>query len=346
MKRRVKRIFEQTQASPDIIALFNSPPSYDQTFFYVTGYEHGLFEQAVALLYPDGGMEVLVSQLEATAAGRRAQVYVTKDERLTLLTSLLSGEIIGLNGPACSLQTYLTLTDLFPDASFVDISEAVKKARMVKDAQEIDRIRQACAIAADVAADLPDIIEEYSTESAVKAAVEYRLAMAGTTPAFDTIVAAGQHAALPHYTTGTAALTWPVLVDFGARYHRYCSDITRTLIADDAQHRAAHTAVREVQQEAIDLIAPGVAAAEVHERVATFLTARGFPPPIHATGHSLGLEVHDGLSMGARSEFMFEPGMVITVEPGVYVPRHFGVRIEDDILVTTRGCTVLTKHKS
>jgi len=345
MQQRIKHIFKHMGTPPDVIVICNCPPCHDRTFFYVTGYNHGLFEQAFALLYPDGSSDVIVPQLEAPAADAKARTYADPTERTRLIGDLLSGDVIGVNESACSVQTYTLLTTLFPDASFTDVGTAVTKARMVKDQQEITLIKKACAIAADIATSLPEVITGQSTESAVKATVNYALNAAGATPAFNTIVASGAHAAFPHYTTGKDTLTWPILVDFGARYQQYCSDVTRTLTAKNKDHQRAHAAVAEAQQLAIDMIAPDVAAAEVHTRVATFLVARGFPALPHATGHSLGLDVHDGFSIHANSDIVFEQGMVMTIEPGVYLPHKFGVRIEDDILVTARGHEVLTKKE-
>jgi len=345
MQQRIKHIFKHIETPPDVIVICNCPPCFDRTFFYVTGYTHGLFEQAFALLYPDGSSEVIVPKLEGPAAGAKARLFETTKERIRLIGDLLSGDTIGVHEAACSVQTYNLLNTLFPDASFANVGRAISKARMIKDQQEITRIKKACAIAADIATALPETITGKTTESAVKATVNYALDAAGATPAFDTIVASGKHAAFPHYTTGNNRLAWPILIDFGARCQQYCSDITRTLIAKNMDHKRAYESVAEAQQVAIDMIAPGVAAAEIHTHVSTFLVSRGFPVLPHATGHSLGLDVHDGFSISASSDIVFEQGMVLTIEPGVYLPDKFGIRIEDDILVTARRHIVLTKRE-
>jgi len=345
MRRRVKRLFSCAGEGVEAMVIVNSPGCIDYTFFYVTGYQHGLFEGAVAVLYPDGRREVVVPRLEASAAGPEVHVFANEEEKRQLLSPLLDVHTIGFHGQACPYTQFRTLQSLFPRATLTDVSSAVREARMVKDEEEIDALRRSGALAAEVARALPEMAEDADTEADIRAAVNYRLDRAGASPAFDTIVACGSHAALPHYTTGTAPRRRPILVDFGARYRRYCSDVTRTLAGPGEEQQRAHEAVREVQFLALDMIEPGVAAREIHERVNASLVRRGFSPLPHATGHSLGLEVHDGFSLSESSQVVLEPGMVMTVEPGVYISGRFGIRIEDDVLVTSRGCEVLTREK-
>lgn len=345
MRQRIKRIFDGAEDRPEVIVIVNGPGCADPTFFYVTGYQHGLFEGAAAVIYPDGSREVVVPRLEAPAAEPEAHLFADEEEKKQLLARVVVGQTIGFHGRVCSYVQFRSLQSLFPRATLTDVSDAIREARMVKDETEIDALRRSGSIAAEVAQALPDMVDGARTEADIKAAVNYRVDRAGATPSFDTIVACGPHAALPHYTTGNAPRRWPILVDFGARYRRYCSDVTRTLMGPEKEQRRAYEAVREAQLLAIEMIEPGVMAREVHQRVNGLLVQRGFGPVPHATGHSLGLEVHDGFSMSESSQVVLEPGMVMTVEPGVYISGRFGIRIEDDVLVTPRGCEVLTREK-
>ncbi|MFO8133255.1 MAG: Xaa-Pro peptidase family protein [Thermoplasmatota archaeon] len=340
MKQRVTRIFSHLDEEPDAIVIMNGAVA-DATFFYVTGYRNGLFEQSAAILYPDGSREVICPELEATAAGPDAHIYHGREEKRALFEELLAADTIGVNAPSISHRDATWLHEICSDASLVDISSAIRQARMVKDAGELRVIRQACIIAADVARELPAWLDDTVTESQVLAEIQYALGQRGATPSFPPIVAFGEHSALPHYTTGQAARAWPALVDFGARCHRYCSDITRTFV-DGAEQEAVYETVRRGQQLALDMMRPGVEARDVHMAVDDFFTGAGYPSLPHGLGHSLGLEVHDGMSMGRESDVVLEEGMVVTVEPGIYLPGRWGIRIEDDVLVTRDGVDVLT----
>jgi len=341
MKHRVKRIFARADNEPDVIVIMNGAVA-DATFFYVTGYRNGLFEQSAAILYPDGGLEVICPELEATAADPGAHVYHDREEKRALFEDLVAADTIGVNAPSVSYRDATWLREVCSDAALVDISSAVRQARMVKDTREIQAMRQACDIAADVARQLPAWLDDMVTESQVLAEIQYAMAQRGATPSFSPIVAFGEHSALPHYITGQAARAWPALVDFGARYHRYCSDITRTFVRGREQE-AVHETVRQGQQLALDMMGPGVSARDVHMAVNDFFTGKGYPSLPHGLGHSLGLEVHDGMSMGRESDLVLEEGMVVTVEPGIYLADRWGVRVEDDVLITATGAEVLTR---
>jgi Xaa-Pro dipeptidase len=341
MKKRVKTIFAHAPDGVDAILIMNGSFP-DPAFFYVAGYRNGLFERSAAILYPDGGIEVICPELEATAADPDAHVYHDREEKRDLFEELLAADTIGVNASMISHRDAIWLQELHPNVSLVDVSDAIRQARMVKDGDEIAAIRRACNIAAEVADMLPGLLEEDVSESQVLAEVQYALAQRGATPSFPPIVAFGRHSSLPHYTTGEAALAWPALVDFGARYHRYCSDVTRTFVGSDEQ-KEAHGTVREAQLHALDMMEPGVRARDVHAMVDDFFVGRGYPSLPHSLGHSIGLEVHDGVSLGRDSDLVLREGMVVTVEPGVYLDGRWGVRVEDDVLVTADGVDVLTR---
>lgn len=341
MKQRIQRLFAHLDEEVDAVAIVNGT-AVDATFFWATGYRNGRFEQSAVILYPDGGREVICPELEATAADADAHVYHDSEEKHALFEELLTGDTIGVNAPSISYRDATMLQQLSSDAPLVDVSSAVRRARMVKDRAELQAIRRACAIAADVAAELSAWLDDEVTESQVLAEVQYALAQRGATPSFPPIVAFGEHSALPHYTTDEAALAWPALVDFGARYDRYCSDVTRTFVGGAEQEKAWET-VRQAQALALDMMEPGVPARDVHAAVDDFFVREGYPRMPHSLGHSLGLEVHDGMSMGEESDVVLQEGMVVTVEPGIYLEDRWGVRIEDDVLVTQSGVDVLTR---
>jgi Xaa-Pro aminopeptidase len=154
---------------------------------------------------------------------------------------------------------------------------------------------------------------------------------------------------IPHYSHRAHTITSGdfVLCDFGATYQKYHSDMTRTFVFGSASkpQRRMHKTVQEAQQQAFDLIRPGIPASAVHNHVQSFIDNTEYKGSfIHSTGHGLGLSVHDpGVSFSSTCDTILKENMVLTVEPGIYRQGYGGVRIEDDIRITKRGCEILTK---
>jgi Xaa-Pro aminopeptidase len=172
-------------------------------------------------------------------------------------------------------------------------------------------------------------------------------------PAFETIVASGPNSALPHARPGRRVLAEGdgVVLDFGGVYDGYCVDLTRTVELGDAgtDFRRLFAAVAEAQQAAISAVRPGAKASSVDDAARAALGRYGLEGAFgHGTGHGLGLEVHEepriGRPLAGQPDLELQPGMVFTIEPGVYVEGVGGVRIEDDVLVTDSGCVVLTAN--
>jgi Xaa-Pro aminopeptidase len=238
------------------------------------------------------------------------------------------------------------------DIAFRATERVVEQARMVKDAGELGTLREAARRLTPVAHAAFEAVRPGVPERAVAARIESAIREAGyERAAFDTIVASGPNGALPHYRAGDRLLERGdlVVLDFGGVLDGYCSDLTRTvaLAPPSAEARRVHQAVREAQQAAIDAVKPGVATTDVDRAARRVLEAHGLGEAFgHGTGHGLGLDVHeDPRVTRPRADVApvpLEPGMVFTIEPGAYLPGWGGVRIEDDVLVTDRGCEVLT----
>jgi Xaa-Pro aminopeptidase len=236
--------------------------------------------------------------------------------------------------------------------SWISTERVVEQFRLVKDPSEVATLREAAARLAPVADMAFRSIRAGVTERDVAAAIETAARTAGYERlAFDTIVASGPNAALPHYRAGTRILSPGdlVVLDFGGVLDGYCSDLTRTVSVgtptDDALR--LHTAVRDAQRRAIEAVKPGVPAASVDAAARSLLESRGLGEAFgHGTGHGLGLDIHEEPRIGPprshSASVQLEPGMVFTIEPGAYLPGLGGVRIEDDVLVTEDGCEVLT----
>ena len=224
----------------------------------------------------------------------------------------------------------------------------VEQARMIKEPEEIDRIREAVLLGASLFDCALKTIRPGTKETEVAAEMEYAARRAGAEAmAFETIVAAGQRSALPHGRASTAAIPPQgfVVCDFGVILAGYCSDMTRTVHVGRPVEDAGkiYEAVREAQQAAAAAVRPGVSVGEVDRAARKLLQNKGFGRYFtHSTGHGVGLEVHEAPRVAAGQTERLRQGMVITIEPGAYIPGRWGVRIEDMVVVTQGGCEVLT----
>jgi Xaa-Pro aminopeptidase len=236
--------------------------------------------------------------------------------------------------------------------SLVATEHAVEHGRVIKDEDEIARLRRAAAGLTPVAEAAFGAIRPGVIERSVAGVIEAALRAAGyERPAFDTIVASGPNAALPHYRAGERKLIVGdlVVLDFGGVLDGYCSDLTRTVSVGtpSSDARKVHAAVLEAQRAAIEAVRPGVPASAVDAAARQVLDARGLGEAFgHGTGHGLGLDVHEDPRVARATadspSVPLEAGMVLTVEPGAYLAGWGGVRIEDDVLVTPTGCETLT----
>jgi len=230
----------------------------------------------------------------------------------------------------------------------------VERARVLKDPYEIATLKEAAMRLSLVAEAAPAEVRRGLTERDVALAIDRRVRQAGfERPAFDTMVASGPNAALPHARPGDRTISEGdlVVLDFGGVYDSYCVDLTRTVSVGPAGDRAVrvHAAVREARDRAIAMVAPGRSRFEIDEAAREALGRHGLAEAFgHGTGHGLGIEVHEDPRITRRrpdvdtEDEAVEPGMIFTIEPGAYLPGWGGVRIEDDVLVTDSGVEVLT----
>ena len=224
----------------------------------------------------------------------------------------------------------------------------VEPLRMIKDEQEISSIRAACKLGVDLFHTLTSKLRPKVTESRFAGELEFAARQAGAEQmAFPTIIAGGERSALPHGRASRALIPAEgfVVCDFGVILAGYCSDMTRTVHVGrpQAEARSAYKAVQEAQQAALDVVKPGVTTGEVDHAARQLLYNHGLGKFFtHSTGHGLGLEIHEAPKIAAAQKEVLRPCMVITVEPGVYLPGKWGIRIEDTVVVTETGCEILT----
>jgi Xaa-Pro aminopeptidase len=266
------------------------------------------------------------------------------------LAGLPSASRVGIEAASMTVARFNRLAQAVP--LLVPTERLVERRRAVKDAQEIETIREAARRLSQVAGKLGDFVAAGRTELEIAADLDGAIRKAGfERPAFDTIVASGENAARPHARPGPRRLLPGdgVVLDFGGVYDGYCVDLTRTLPVGAVSPDLARlwAAVREAHDAAIDAVRPGAKPSEIDWAARDVLARHGLGEAFgHGTGHGLGLEVHEDPRIsklpGALPDEPVESGMVFTIEPGAYVPGVGGVRIEDDVLVVDGGCEVLT----
>jgi Xaa-Pro aminopeptidase len=233
-------------------------------------------------------------------------------------------------------------------------SDVVEVLREIKDAGEIDRMRRAASIADAALTQVLPILAATGTtpvsEEAFALALDTAMRSLGAEAlAFETIVAAGENSAKPHHSPTDRIIQpgEPVIIDFGAMYEGYRSDMTRTIVAGtkpNAEVQAMLDLVKASQAAGVQAVKPGVTTGSIDEVCRTVIAEAGMAERFeHSTGHGVGLDIHEAPWVAATAETILEPGTVITVEPGVYVAGVGGVRIEDTLVVTKDGAEALTQ---
>ncbi len=256
---------------------------------------------------------------------------------------------VGFEGDFVTFLNYEKLIKGFPQAELLSLPDLVSYLRAVKDQTEIEKLRQAVKIADDAFASVIKTIEIGQTEVEIALDLEYTMRRAGASGgSFDFIVASGVRSALPHGSASSKKIQLGefLTMDFGAIYEGYCSDITRTVFLGEPEekHQEVYQVVLAAQRAGIAAVAPGRTGKEVDAVARKIIVDAGYGEYFgHGLGHSVGLAIHEGPNLNMREERVLEPGMVITVEPGIYIPDWGGVRIEDIVLVTENGCEVLTQ---
>jgi len=354
MRRRIKNVFGKVKGRLDAIVLKNSAyPHVDMNFFYVTGLVSGLFEESIAILRPDLSLHVITSQLEEQSArsGREMEISVfkSKKERTALLREELGRtKAIGVDKAELVSSDYDALVKELPSSKFRDVSGAFGLARLVKGPDEIELVGRAARIASKALGDPGALIRPGLREYELAAELNYLMQKGGAaSAAFDTIVASGPNSAEPHYVPGAKRVRRGefVLIDMGAAYMRYCSDITRTYVAGKASRmqKEMFETVMLAREAALREVRAGAKGKDVHAAAQGQIDRTKFKGRFtHGVGHGIGLAIHDNGRLAPKVDISLRSGMIFTIEPGIYLPGYGGVRIEDDVLVTKNGYKFLT----
>ncbi|MFT8323645.1 MAG: Xaa-Pro peptidase family protein [Bacillus sp. (in: firmicutes)] len=250
-------------------------------------------------------------------------------------------------------QDHMTFTDYkiyenLVKAELVPVSGLIEKLRLIKSAAEIKILKEAAQIADAAFTHILDFIKVGKTELEVSNELEFFMRKAGaTSSSFDTIVASGKRSALPHGVATDKVIESGdfVTMDYGAYYNGYVSDITRTVAVGNPNEKLKeiYNVVLNAQLKGMDGMKPGLTGIQADALTRDHISAKGYGEYFgHSTGHGIGLEVHEGPGLSSKSETVLETGMVVTVEPGIYIPGLGGVRIEDDTLITDDHNEALT----
>jgi len=254
---------------------------------------------------------------------------------------------LGFESRALPHADYLGLAEKIGEKSLVPLKDSVKKLRMIKEEQEVARIRKAVKLTEKALRQIRAFLEPGVREKDVAAELEVFFKRNGGEAGFRPIVAFGERSSMPHYASSNRKLKASdmVLIDWGASLKGYHADLTRTWLSRSMKPREKeiYDIVLDAQRAAIERIKPGVNLASIDAAARQVISSKGYGKNFgHGLGHGIGLNVHELPRISSRSEGKCRKGMVFTVEPGVYIPGWGGVRIEDDVLVTEEGCEVLS----
>lgn len=237
----------------------------------------------------------------------------------------------------------------FGQAAFIKASGLIGELRKYKAEDEAEKMRKSSELAEKALGEVIPLIKAGMKEIQVREMLEAEMKKQGlASPSFDTIIGSGPNSALPHYTAGDKVLEIgdSIVIDFGGMYQGYCSDMTRTIMLGKAtkEYKEVYEAVKGAQMSAVEAVKPGMRASDIDAAARDYITEKGYGDYfIHRTGHGIGMEVHEEPYISNISNTVLQPGMVFSIEPGIYLPGKFGVRIEDLVMVTETGVEVLNK---
>lgn len=321
---------------------------------YLTG-----FSGSTAMCFVNDAGTVFVSDgrygdqatAQLSAAGVDATITIggLKDQLQAISFGAREATRIGLEAQACSWSQKIQFEEVFATAELVATTGVVEGLRVIKDDGELARIEHACAIADFAFAQVKSRLTEGITEAQFAAELEFEMRKRGSAgPSFETIVASGPNGAMPHARPTERLIEKGelIVIDFGAIFDGYHSDMTRTVSVGEPNTELADLmdAVLSAQRAGLHAVEPDTTADEVDAACREVLADRGLGERfVHSTGHGVGLEVHEAPLVAAGSTDILRPGTVATVEPGAYISGRGGARIEDTVVVTDNGARILTK---
>jgi len=338
-------------ANRHLDALYLSSPV---SIAYLTGLFANPHERLMGLAIRGERATLIVPALERQKAAERAQHAEVESWRdgedpYALVAEALGGAVeIGVEKEHLSLHAAEVITTRTGASELVDVGGEIRRLRLTKNDDEVEKLARAAAITDAAGEQVLARLRAGQSEVDAAFMIGSVIGELGGALAFPSLVQSGPNSALPHLEPSNRKLARGdfVLLDFGAAFAGYKADMTRVAVVGEPnpKQREIHKVVLEAHDAAIAAVRPGVTTGDVDAAARRVIDAAGYGENFfHRIGHGLGLEDHEDPSMDPGSHTALEPGMVFTVEPGIYIPGFGGVRIEDDVVVTEGGCRVLTQ---
>jgi Xaa-Pro dipeptidase len=346
------------QAGIQAVALNPSP-----NLIYLTGLHYHLMERPIVIIIPDAGElvailpEFEVGKLKGSSLNFKPFAYAENPAEWPNVFSnacqylQLDSQKIGVDPLHMRFLEYQYLQAALPQSKFVDAGEQISMLRVRKDAHEISLMRQAVVIAEKAFQNTLGIIHPGISERELAQELSVQMLRAGgdNDSEFGVIVASGPNSANPHHTPSDRKLQTgePIIIDWGAKYKGYYSDLTRTVfLGSPSPHfLEVYNAVLKANTTGRAAGRPGIPAGQIDQTTRKVIESLGYGEYFtHRTGHGLGMEVHEPAYIFAENRQELEIGMVYTIEPGIYLPGKFGVRIEDDVVVIPDGVQDLSDY--
>jgi len=340
----------------NVKALILSPSA---NMFYLTGFSTFPGERLLVNILTDTGENIfIVPKLYESEVREKAeftQIYSWNDTQDPAFLVKEIAERYGLKGCSIAIEETMWFTAFqkiyttLQEVTYVHAGEIVGELRQCKSNLEADKMRKASRTSDKALENILPHIKAGMTESEIRDMLEAEMKKLGATgPAFQTIIGSGPNSAQCHYGTGDRVLQDgdALVMDFGCLVDNYCADMTRTIVIGEASDKlkSVYGILKRAQQYAIDKVKPGIKASEVDFAARKYITDKGYGEYfIHRTGHGIGLEVHELPYITETSEVILKPGMVFSIEPGIYLDGEFGLRIEDLVMVTEDGAEVLNQ---
>lgn len=326
--------------------------------YYLTGFACDPHERFLGLVIrQDADPTLIVPALDADKAAFASSVknivtHTDTDNPYDVLKPCLPARLnqLAFEKNHISVAQFEALALALDAKHYADAGPILQDLRVIKSPEEVERLLEAIRVIEAVLTEGVSRVRPGITELDVVAELEYLMKKKGAErPSFDTMVLAGERAALPHGVPGNRAIREGelLLFDLGVYVNGYASDITRTFAVGEVneESRRIYDTVLAANEAAIAAVKPSVTFGSLDRTARQAIEERGYGPYFtHRLGHGLGLDVHEYPSVHGRNEDVLKPGMVFTIEPGVYVPNVAGVRIEDDVIVTEDGVRVLTSY--
>lgn len=337
---RIKVIREALKAA-DIDAAFLGD---EVEVSWATGFtgddSHCLITQSESLFYTDFRYE---EQAHMQLDGYDIVITSFQERLLTAAKTIFgSASTVGIDFTRTSVSQMKKIEEAFEGISIKDISNLIDSLREIKTPDELDRQRKGAQITQNAFYHILKIIKPGISENDINAELLYYFHKNGAEPSFRPIIASGENSSMPHASVTGRKIKQNdfITMDFGVKYMGICTDFTRTIAVGgiEKDKRMVYNTVNNAQKAALNMLRPGITGKMADKAARDVIDNAGYRGCFgHGTGHGVGLEIHESPRLSVASDDVLKPGMVLTVEPGIYIPKEYGVRIEDMLLITEHG---------